>query len=294
MTKVRSGDGSMIDDRRGQGGGSLGGGLGSVLSGGGAMLGAGGGVLGVIVLLASLFLPKVLGGSSTDTFGSTGGQAAQSADGPCSDDLEQIVCGATLDVQTFWQTALPKFFGTTYQTTKTVLFAGGTSTGCGTASSQSGPFYCPADRLVYIDLDFMQQLEQQLVGATSDLAEQYIVAHEYGHHVQNLVGTNSTVTQAQQRDPSRANQYSVALELQADCYAGVWVNDVKARGLLDSSTEVDEALAAAAGVGDDRIQGGHADPDTFTHGTSQQRQTWFLRGFDSGDPRRCDTFSEIL
>lgn len=293
MTKVRSSDGSMIQDRRGQSSGGLGG-LGSVLGGGGAVLGAGGGVLGIVVLLASLFLPKILGGTSTSPLGSTSGQASESADGTCSSELEQIVCGATLDVQTYWQAALPQFFDQQYRTTQTVFFAGGTSTACGSATSESGPFYCPADSLVYIDLDFMQQLEDQLIGSTSDLAEQYIVAHEYGHHVQNLVGINSQVRQAQQNDPDRANQYSVALELQADCFAGAWVGDVDARGLLDTAAEVGEALAAAAGVGDDRIQQGHADPDTFTHGTSEQRQTWFRRGFDSRDPRRCDTFAEVL
>ena len=186
-------------------------------------MGAGGGVLGLVVLLASLFLPKLLGaGTSTTSLGSTSGRSAETADGVCSSEIEQIVCGATQDVQTYWSAALPQFFGTRHAATKTVFFAGGTDTGCGTASSQSGPFYCPLDRLVYIDLDVMQQLENQLVGSTTDLAEQYIVAHEYGHHVQDLVGTDAQVRQAQRNDPGRANQYSVALELQADCYAGAW------------------------------------------------------------------------
>jgi uncharacterized protein len=298
MTKIRSRDASMIDDRRGQssGGGGLGGlgGLANALPGG---LRAGGGLVGIIILIAAVLLPKILdaGGSSTGL--SSGTQSADSADGTCSSDLEQIVCGATSDVQAYWQAALPKFFGTQYQDTKTVLFTDSTNTGCGNATSQTGPFYCPVDRLVYIDLGFMQQLEEQFIGAPTDLAEQYIVAHEYGHHVQNLLGTNDKVQAAQQNDPSRANQYSVALELQADCFAGAWVADVAARNDLDSSTEIDEALNAASGVGDDRIQQktqGRIDPESWTHGSSQQRQDWFKRGYTTADPRNCDTFKEVI
>ena len=207
------------------------------------------------------------------------------------------MCGVAIDAQDYWARALPASFQTQYQPTQTVFFENGVNTGCGQASSQTGPFYCPLDNLVYIDLGFMQQLEEQLVGTTSDLAEQYIVAHEYGHHVQNLLGTNAQVHQAQQRDPSRANQYSVALELQADCYAGAWVGDAASRGLLDSPDEIREAVAAAEGVGDDRIQQstqGRVDPESWTHGSAEQRQSWFLRGYNTIDPTQCDTFSEIL
>jgi predicted metalloprotease len=149
---------------------------------------------------------------------------------------------------------------------------------------------------VYFDLDFLVQLQRQF-GAQGDLAAQYIVAHEYGHHVQNLLGINAQVRRAQQNDPSRANQYSVALELQADCFAGAWVRNVADRKMLDDPDEVAEALNAAAAVGDDRIQEqtqGRSDPETFTHGTSQQRQDWFTRGYRTGDPNRCTTFDEIL
>ena len=250
MTKIRSRDSSMIDDRRGQSSGGGGGGLGGAIPGG---LKAGGGLVGIIILLAAVLLPKILdSGSSTNL--SSGGQSADSADGTCSSDLEQIVCGATVDVQTYWTSALPKFFGASYQDTKTVFFSDSTGTGCGNATSQTGPFYCPLDYLVYIDLGFLQQLEQQLIGAPTDLAEQYIVAHEYGHHVQNLLGTNEQMQQAQQNDPSRANQYSVALELQADCFAGAWVGDVAARNALDTASEIDEALEAA------RRRGRRPDP----------------------------------
>jgi uncharacterized protein len=297
MTKIRSGDSSMIDDRRGGGGGGFSmGGL-----GGGRFpfpIGAGGGVLGIIVLLASLFLPKVLGSSPTAaSIPQPGDRSADVSDGTCSSDLEEIVCGATVDVQTYWQTNLPKFYGTTYEFTKTVFFTDATSTGCGQASSQTGPFYCPVDHLVYIDLGFMQALEKELIGKPTDLAEQYIIAHEYGHHIQNLVGINDQVQQAEQNDPGRANQYSVAMELQADCFAGMWVGDVASRGLLDSADEINEALNAAAGVGDDRIQEktqGRIDKESWTHGSAEQRQTWFTRGYNSGDPKQCDTFSEVL
>jgi uncharacterized protein len=295
MTKIRSGDSSMIDDRRGSGGGGMFGG------GGGGFpipIKAGGGLLGVIVLLASLFLPKLLGSSqSAAGVPPAADKSADASDGACNSDLEQIVCGATTDVQAYWQANLPTFYGTTYEPTKTVFFTDGTDTGCGQASSETGPFYCPIDHLVYLDLGFMQQLEQQLVGTTSDLAEQYIVAHEYGHHIQNLVGINDQVQQAQQNDPGRANQYSVAMELQADCFAGMWVGDVAARGKLDSAAELKEALDAAAGVGDDRIQQktqGRIDKESWTHGSAEQRQTWFTRGYNSGDPKQCDTFSEVL
>jgi predicted metalloprotease len=305
MTKVRSTNDSMIDDRRGQSSGGGGGfsfpGMGG--GGGGGFpfpMKAGGGILGIVVMLAAILLPRLLGaaGGTESSAGLPAATAnAQTADGTCSSDLEQIVCGATLDVQTYWQSALPKFFGTDFQETKTVLFSGNASTGCGEATSATGPFYCPIDNLVYIDLEFMQQLEQQLIGSPTDLAEQYIVAHEYGHHVQNLLGTNAKVQQAQQNDPSRANQYSVALELQADCYAGAWVADVSARGQLDGAVEIKEGLAAAEGVGDDRIQQkmqGRIDPESWTHGSAEQRQSWFMTGFNSRDPRTCDTFSEVL
>jgi predicted metalloprotease len=286
MTRIRSTDKSHIDDRRGQSSGGFPGGF--PIPGG---LKAGGGLLGVVVLLASLLLPKLLGAGATSSSLSSGSSAAVS--GSCDTELEQIVCGVTNDVQTYWAQELPAAFGTAYQETSTVWFSGATSTGCGQASSQTGPFYCPNDNLVYLDLGFMQQLENELVGSTSDLAEQYIVAHEYGHHVQNLLGTNAQVQRSEQNDPSRASQYSIALELQADCYAGSWVG---ARNVLDSAAELDEAIRAAEGVGDDRIQQktqGRIDPETWTHGSAEQRKQWFLTGYNSADPRTCDTFAEI-
>ncbi len=147
---------------------------------------------------------------------------------------------------------------------------------------------------MYFDLEFLQQLQDQF-GATGDLAAQYIVAHEYGHHIQNLRGTSQEVSQAQQQDPGNANAYSVALELQADCFAGAWAHDAEARTMLEPG-EIREALNAAAAVGDDRIQmqaQGRTDPESYTHGTSEQRESWFRRGFETGDPRQCNTFAEL-
>ena len=297
MTKIRSGNSSVIDDRRGQGGGGLGGALGG---GGGGFpfpMKAGGGLLGLIVLLASVFLPKVLGGSNNASSPTQGNRSADAADGACTSELEQIVCGATEDVQNYWQAKLPASYGAQYEITKTVFFTDGTNTGCGQATSETGPFYGPLDHLVYIDLGFMQALEERLIGNPTDLAEQYIIAHEYGHHVQTLLGINDQVQQAQQNDPGRANQYSVAMELQADCFAGLWVGDVSSRGQLDSAEELKEALDAAAGVGDDRIQQqtqGRIDRESWTHGSSEQRQSWFTRGYNTGDPQQCDTFKEVF
>jgi predicted metalloprotease len=147
---------------------------------------------------------------------------------------------------------------------------------------------------VYFDLEFLTQLQNQF-GATGDLAAQYIVAHEYGHHVQDVLGVSAEVSRLQQQQPDQANQYSVALELQADCFAGAWAKSADQRGLLEQG-EVSEALNAAAAVGDDRIQqqaGQQVNPDSFTHGTSEQRVSWFRRGYDTGDPRRCTTFEEM-
>jgi predicted metalloprotease len=316
MTKIRSRDASRIQDRRGQGGGGLGG-LGDLLRGGlgggggggiripgggggmGGLLKGGGGLIGLLVIAAVFILPKLLGGASGGSVapaGDAGGATTGGDEEVCSSDLEQQLCGATNDVAEYWIEQLPQSFGVDYQDTQTVFFSGATSTGCGQASSQTGPFYCPADNLVYFDLDFLVTLQNQF-GATGDLAAQYIVAHEYGHHVQNVLGINEQMRQAQQQDPDRANQYSIALELQADCFAGAWARDASDRGLFENPQEIEEALNAAAAVGDDRIQQtttGRVDPESWTHGSSEQRVSWFRRGFDTADPQQCSTFSEVL
>jgi predicted metalloprotease len=298
MTKIRErGPSSQIEDRRGQGGGGGGlgglGGLGGMLGRGGGLK-AGGGLIGVIVLLAAILLPRLLGGASSNNAVTTGGEA--SADGnPCDDaEINSILCGATEDVQDYWTREF-EGQGNSYEATKTVFFSGYTLTGCGQASAETGPFYCPADKLVYFDLDFLQQLQNQF-GATGDLAAQYIVAHEYGHHVQNITGISTDVRQQEQADPSRANEWSVGLELQADCFAGAWAHDANTRNQFENATEVNEAIEAAGAVGDDRIQEqtqGRVDPESFTHGTSEQRMTWFRRGFDEGTPSACNTFAEL-
>lgn len=254
---------------------------------------AGGGVLGIIVMLAAVFLPRLLGGANSAA-PSTGGNEVPAGQGDaCSTEAEQIVCGAVESAQAYWRDAMPKAFNEQYQETDLVFFSGATNTGCGQATSQTGPFYCPADSYVYIDLDFLAQLQAQFQ-APGDLASQYIVAHEFGHHIQNLLGTNDEVAQAQQSGSGDANELSVALELQADCYAGTWASSVQ--GQFENPQEVDEAINAAEAVGDDRIQEqtqGRVDPDSFTHGTSDQRSEWFRRGFTTGDPNQCDTFAEL-
>jgi uncharacterized protein len=293
VTKIRSGSSGSIRDRRGQGGG---GGLGGGLGGMNFPIKAGGGMLGLVVLLAALFLPKLLGGvGGASSANVAPSESESSEDVACVSEIEQIVCGAVEDVQPYWTEQFPVSFNTQYVPADTVFFSGFTNTGCGQASAQTGPFYCPVDSLVYFDLEFLLQLQDQF-GATGDLAAQYIVAHEYGHHVQNVLGINAQMHQAQQNDPDRANQYSVALELQADCLAGAWARSAADRGKLDNPQEIEEALGAAAAVGDDRIQQqtqGRVDPETYTHGTSEQRVEWFRRGFDSADPGTCDTFAEI-
>ena len=191
----------------------------------------------------------------------------------------------TSSVQDFWTAELPPSLGTQYERTQTVFFSGATGTGCGSASSQTGPFYCPADGLVYFDLDFLGQLQSRF-GAQGDFATAYITAHEYGHHVQNLLGLSRQVTEASQQQPSRANELSIRLELQADCLAGVWGASVQDQ--LDGG-DLEEGLNAAAAVGDDQIQiatQGRTDPESWNHGSSEDRVRWFRRGFDSGGPQR--------
>ena len=297
MTKIRSRDDSHIQDRRGQGGGGF---SFPGMGGGGGMpfpTKAGGGLIGILVVLAALFLPKLLGGSANQAISPGDEEAPASEDvASCETEIEQIICGATNDVQPYWERTLPRAFNRPYEVTDVVFFSGGTNTGCGQASSQTGPFYCPLDNLVYFDLDFLQQLQSEF-GATGDLAAQYIVAHEFGHHVQNVLGINAQVRQAQEQNPDQANQYSIALELQADCLAGAWASDAVRRGQFDDQQEVDEALNAAAAVGDDRIQErtqGRVDPESWTHGSSEQRVQWFRRGYSTGDPTQCNTFNEVL
>jgi len=194
------------------------------------------------------------------------------------------------DAQATW-TRIYAAQGSTYQPTTLVLYRHQTPTACGTGQSAAGPFYCPADQKVYVDLGFFDELHTRF-GAAGDFAQAYVLAHEIGHHIQTISGTSAEVRRLQQTNPSQANALSVRLELQADCYAGVWANSTAKRNLLDEG-DVDEGLAAAAAVGDDRLQrmsGTRVSPEAFTHGTSAQRMEWFRRGLTSGDPSACDTF----
>lgn len=192
-----------------------------------------------------------------------------------------------------WTRLLPQY-GIQYQIPTLVLFKDAVQSACGTASAASGPFYCPLDQKVYIDMVFYNELEERFQ-APGDFAQAYVVAHEIGHHVQNLVGTATKVREAQQQvDQAQANDLSVRMELQADCFAGVWASDADRSRQLLSPGDIDEGLRAASAIGDDRIQRqtqGYIVPDSFTHGTGEQRQRWFTAGYQSGKPENCDTFA---
>lgn len=193
-----------------------------------------------------------------------------------------------------WSQLLPQTMGVPWHDAKLVLFRNATPTGCGIGQTAMGPFYCPVDQKLYIDLAFFDELQNRF-GAPGEFAQAYVLAHELGHHVQHLLGTDAKVRRAQELDPADANKLSVLLELQADCYAGVWAHYAQTGRALEPG-DVDKGLAAAAAVGDDRIQReatGHVNTDTFTHGTSAQRQMWFKRGLQSGDPKACNTFAAL-
>jgi predicted metalloprotease len=208
--------------------------------------------------------------------------------------LTDFVSFVVNDVQRTWRKEFARA-GRPYQDATLVLFDGATRSGCGLASSSTGPFYCPVDQRVYLDAGFFRDLATRF-GAPGDFAQAYVIAHELGHHVQNLLGIQSQVAAAEAADPSQANALSVRLELQADCFAGVWAHSTSVRGLLEPG-DLREGLTAAAAVGDDRIEAattGHINPETFTHGTSEQRATWFRNGFDGGSLNSCDTFSATV
>ncbi len=275
--KLEDQDRSNVEDRRGEGGG---------LGGAGVRLGLGG---TVVVLVLSLVF-------KTDLFallGQGGGAPGGSAGAPSASrqaeeqDLERVAVGSFNDVQKTWAERVEG-----YRPAKLVLFWDATRSGCGEAEAQIGPFYCPADQRVYIDLGFYRELAQRF-GAPGQFAQAYVIAHEVGHHLQRLTGIEEKVRAAQRRSPSQRNALSVRMELQADCFAGAWGKAADARRLLDRG-EIDQGLAAAAAVGDDRLQRaatGRVSPESFTHGTSAQRARWFRRGFESGELRACDTFS---
>jgi uncharacterized protein len=273
-----------IEDRRGGGGFSF---------GRGPQIGCGG---AIILLVLSL----LTGRNFFTLFDGSGGGAGPTPAGPTStapvqqtpEEARQVefISDALDDIQNTW-TALLEKEGVRYERSKLVLFRDMTQTACGTGQAASGPFYCPGDGKVYLDLGFFDELHRRF-GAPGDFAQAYVVAHEIGHHVQNLLGTSSRVTEAMQSDRRNANEYSVRLELQADCYAGVWGHSAAQRNILEAG-DVEEGLGAAAAVGDDRLQemsGRAVNPESFTHGSAEQRMEWFQRGFRSGNLRDCDTF----
>ncbi|MCU1321359.1 MAG: protein of unknown function zinc metallopeptidase [Acidobacteriaceae bacterium] len=282
-----------VEDRRGDSGG-----------GGGFNLGGGGGGLGIASLVVVVVISLVTGRNFIGGYLSGGGVAPTQESRPAPSRSSQPISSSAQedrsarlisvvldDAQATWTKVLSAQ-GVRYRKAKLVLFRGRTYSGCGTAQAATGPFYCPADEKVYIDLGFWDELAK-LGGSTADFAQSYVIAHELGHHIQNILGTESKVRRLQGQDPSQRNHLSVDLELQADCYAGVWAHNSGLRSGIHES-DVEDGLKAAAAVGDDHIQKmsrGTVSPESFTHGSSAQRQTWFRRGLDGGNVAGCNTFS---
>jgi len=286
-----------VEDRRDEvgGGGGFGGGrMGIPIPIGRGGLGIGG---LVAVLLISWLLgidPLALLGGGDPTVGS-GPTTSVTRNAPRSnadDELKGFVSHVLADTEDTW-TGIFQQMGRTYQDPRLVLFSGAVDSACGMAQAAVGPFYCPLDRKVYIDLAFYRDLRDRF-HAPGDFAQAYVIAHEVGHHVQTLLGISEKISAAQQRaSKTEANALSVRLELQADCFAGVWGNAAQRRGVLEPG-DVEEALNAASAIGDDRLQQqsrGRVAPDSFTHGSSAQRVNWFKRGLNSGQMQACDTFS---
>ncbi len=282
MRWTPGGTSDNIEDRRGEGGGG-----GLRLPGGRLGLG-----MVVVLVVGSLIFKRnlfTLLDQSALGGGATNGPVQSSAQ---EDSLVQFVSVVLDSAQADWARILPAA-GTPYRPAKLVLFRGAVSSGCGQAQSAMGPFYCPGDEKVYIDLGFYQELRDRF-GAPGDFAQAYVLAHELGHHIQKLLGTEAKVRNLQRGSPDQENAFSVRVELQADCYAGVWAHEADRQGMLEGG-DVEEGMGAAAAVGDDRLQrqaGQAVDPEGFTHGTSAQRTEWFRRGFEHGDIRSCNTFSQ--
>ncbi len=278
-----------LEDQRGDGGG--GGGFRRPMMGGGLGIG------GILILLVLSFVFKqdllspFLGGGGVGMDTSTGTSATAPINDPAEEKQVQFVSFVLDDTEQVWTKVLAGE-GSPYEAPKLVLFRDAVQSACGFADAATGPFYCPGDQKVYIDLSFFDELRRRF-GAPGDFAQAYVLAHEIGHHVQNLLGVERQVRQVQSQNPSRQNELSVRMELQADCFAGVWAHSTAQRDLLDAG-DAEEALKAASAVGDDHIQQmtrGHVSPESFTHGSSAQRMEWFQRGMQSGDPRACDTFA---
>ena len=266
--------------------------------GGGGGFNIGGIHIGIVGFLILLVLSVVFKRNFLSLAGLGGGSSPTSISQPDTardqreEPLVQFVSFVLDDTQKTWMQILSQQ-GVPYRHAKLVLFRDRIDSACGLAQSASGPFYCPGDEKVYIDLGFYDELRQRF-GAPGEFAQAYVLAHELGHHVQKLIGVEEKVHAAQEQNPRAANQLSERLELQADCFAGVWGHSTDQRKLLDPG-EVREGLNAAAAVGDDRLQrmaGQNVNPETFTHGSSQQRMNWFQKGFSTGDMKTCNTFSQ--
>jgi uncharacterized protein len=284
MKWLPGGESGDIEDRRSEGGGGF--------QLGGGHIGIGGAI--VLLILSVIF--------RTNLFSLVGGGAGVSSPSTTYSDpsrdaaekpLVDFVSFVLDDTQNSWTQLLPQQTGIPYRHAKLVLFRNYTQSGCGGAQSATGPFYCPDDEKVYIDLSFFDELSQRF-GAPGQFAEAYVLAHELGHHIQKLTGIEAKVHQLQDRDSREVNPLSVKLELQADCFAGVWAHSTQQRGLLEKG-DVESALGAASAVGDDHLQKmstGHVSPESFTHGSSQQRMHWFNDGLNNGTIAACNTFAQ--
>jgi predicted metalloprotease len=263
-----------VEDRRGMGMPIIGGGIGTL-------------VLALVVYLLGGDPGVVINNAPPPQQQASRPQAGQ------PDAGSDFVSAVLADTEQTWNTLFAQQLKKDYPEPKLVLFTGAVQSGCGTAQSAMGPFYCPLDQKVYIDLAFYQQMKERF-GAPGDFAQAYVIAHEVGHHVQQVLGISDQVREAQQRGgEAQANALSVRLELQADCLAGVWGHHAQASRNILEPGDMEEALGAASAIGDDRLQRqtqGRVSPESFTHGTSEQRMRWFKTGFDGGDMERCDTF----
>ena len=266
-----------IEDRRSQGGGGFGGGKGT-------------GILGLIIVLVGAYYGVDLSGLVGDS--SMGQSSSSNLTSQEEAHLEKLSKVVLADTETVWSSYFQKM-GRRYQDPTLVWYSGATATACGSGQSAMGPFYCPNDQKVYLDLSFYEDMKNQL-GAAGDSAFAYVIAHEVGHHVQNELGILSQVNRLRQSSDSKtANQLSVKLELQADCFAGVWASQAVKTGLFEEG-DAQKAFNAAEAVGDDRLQKraqGYVVPDSFTHGSSAQRLAWFQKGLQSGNPSQCNTFT---
>jgi predicted metalloprotease len=277
-----------VEDRRdGGGGGNGGGGFHIGVLGTAAIV-----VVGWFMGINPIQMLGIVGGANAIFGGSSHNSTNTSA--PVHDTNSEFASKILAQTEDIWNPIFRQLGGH-YTEPKLVLFSDSINSACGSASANAGPFYCPGDQKVYLDLNFFKELDN--LGAPGEFARAYVIGHEIGHHVQNLLGTSDKVSQMQARMSQRdGNLLSVALELQADCYAGVWANHANAKMHVLESGDIESAVNAAASIGDDRLQkmsGRHVNPDAFTHGSSRQRMEWLQRGLQSGDIRQCDTFSQL-